>query len=191
MTLNKEFYFSWNFVHPQAWEKVLKQIPDLTICLAHFGGDVWKDFGNDAGWVKDLVSFLEKYPNTYTDISYFFVKENKKHFKKLLQDHPQILDKIVFGTGWYLIEPDKYTYKKFCVETKKLLDDVGKDIGDNLWLRFSTVNAMRYLRLQERAEKFAEALKANSADTEIVDKGLSLLNRYDEDAFLRLASQAT
>jgi len=187
----KEFFFNWHFVHPQAWRKVLDQVPDLTLCLAHFAGDAWSFYPEDVNWISDLVYMMENHPNAYTDISYFFVKEHKEKFVSLLKKHPKIIDKIMFGTDWYMTELSKYDYSKFCTETKKYLDEVSQVIGKDLWTQFSVVNSMRYLSLPDRANSFATELKFRGASRELVDKGLSILKRYDEKVILEAANKAT
>lgn len=151
-------YFNDNFVHPTAWKKVL-EIDDcckkLKLCLAHFSrNDEWRD---------KIIELCSHYPNVYTDISYVFylgkdethVKKNKKRgeknyrdiFKECLQTQLEngnktLLDRILFGTDWYVVntkhilyddyekaklketkDPDGYSnYRNYCLASKEFLD---------------------------------------------------------------------
>ncbi len=82
---------------PVQWKNVLREFPELKICLAHFGGyDTWKDVwdfekaqqrlaerGNASNpdkydkydkyrdWIRTIAELVSDYDNVYTDISYF------------------------------------------------------------------------------------------------------------------------
>lgn len=71
-----KFYFYENYVSPKAWEPVLENFPELHLCLAHFGGDEWRQGNkNDwlekppSHWIQGIVDLTKKYRNVYTDIS--------------------------------------------------------------------------------------------------------------------------
>jgi hypothetical protein len=118
------FKVSWflnEFVSPYAWEKVLNQFNDLTLCLAHFGGeDFWyesskanrapaKVFWQDLddldpnNWIAGFLHLMKTYPNFYVDLSYFMFKpEMVGYFKKALMYHPEVKKRLVFGTDWWM-----------------------------------------------------------------------------------------
>jgi type VI secretion system Hcp family effector len=118
------FKISWflnEFVSPYAWEKVLNQFNDLTLCLAHFGGeDFWyesskanrapaKVFWQDLddldpnNWIAGFLHLMKTYPNFYVDLSYFMFKpEMIGYFKKALMYHPEVKKRLLFGTDWWM-----------------------------------------------------------------------------------------
>jgi hypothetical protein len=180
------YYFVWHFVHPQAWEKALRQFPDLTLCLAHFGADAWEDdWIGGKEWIETTARLAATYPNMYTDISYLFIDDHRGKFKAMLQAHPHMLDKILFGTDWYMIEFEPVNYQAFCVRTKKMLEEIGQELGLDLWTQFSVINPMRYLGLDKKADRIAEALlvgvdKDDKIQRATIEKGRWLLKRYSE-----------
>ena len=80
----------------------MHDFPDLYLCLAHFGGDEeWeRDINAPESWVSKLVELMERYENFYVDLSYFIFdkKDKEKKFKQLIEAHPEIKNKLLFGT---------------------------------------------------------------------------------------------
>jgi predicted TIM-barrel fold metal-dependent hydrolase len=120
----KEEYF-WNeFVHPAAWEKVLKKHPSLKLCLAHLGGDeLAKEVDNPSSnqvpaneWVKKMFDMMTMkngsdyaYPNFYSDISCFdtpvfepFTKMMLYYKKNDNEAYQRIKQRLLFGSDWYM-----------------------------------------------------------------------------------------
>ncbi len=168
----EEFYFSESYVAPKNWEPVVRTYPDLKLCLAHFGGDskgytAWSEDEADAAnkkrdntnWDIQIINMIKKYDNCYVDISFFFVKKYFDMFKTLMKqdEDDKIKKKILFGTDWYLIEMDKYSYEKYCKETKTILDEIDK----SLWIRFSCLNPMVFFGFTQEAiaENLTKGLK--------------------------------
>ena len=177
-------FFQKNHVHPDAWEKVLIQVNDLTLCLAHFGGDAWEQHTNwffgkrwQKSWVSKLIGLLKNYENVYTDISYFMIKKYEKKFQNVLTENREIHDKILFGTDWFMTKIDGYGMHKFITETKACLDNIcdalngGKEWRKNrsdpdvvdLWRKFTFDNPLRFygLHQQEKIDNIAAAIKNN------------------------------
>jgi predicted TIM-barrel fold metal-dependent hydrolase len=168
----EDFYFSFNYVSPSAWEPVLRRFPKLRLCLAHFGSDDagfsgWgknakklAKYGEGYGvepWEKTILRLVQEYDNCYVDISFFFVKENLARLKEIFakdRDN-KIKDKILYGTDWYMIEMAHYRYEKFGVEAKKVLDAIDK----TLWPRAAALNPMKYYNLPGVADNLAQGLK--------------------------------
>jgi hypothetical protein len=73
----KEYFYDY-YVSPFAWERVLKDFPDLHLCLAHFGGEEeWeRDEGVSMPWAEKCIEMAINplYPNFYVDLSYFTFK---------------------------------------------------------------------------------------------------------------------
>ncbi|MBC2695482.1 MAG: amidohydrolase family protein [Desulfobacteraceae bacterium] len=158
-------FFQKNFTHPEAWEKVLKKNPGLKLCLAHFGGnEEWNKEKSD--WVDKLIELMQNYENVYTDFSCFYLKDHKSKFLKMLQDtlpskantKYRVIDKIIFGTDWYMSLGDSYEYQQHCHDTKKILDEWSMKLKMDLWERFTFVNPMEYLGLKDIADNLRDGL---------------------------------
>jgi predicted TIM-barrel fold metal-dependent hydrolase len=98
----------WKFFNdPKNWIPVLEAYPNLRLDLAHFGGDEFLKFGTlQRNWVVDIIDMLlsGKYPNLYTDFSYTLYDSRKYiKLKQLLLDNPKILDRVLFGTDFFMI----------------------------------------------------------------------------------------
>ncbi len=94
-----DFFFE-NYVHPDAWDKVLSQVPDLSLCLAHFGGtEMWKHHKNtslfntakawEKNWVERIIAMIGNYQNLYADVSYLFAGKLDKKAADAFQNLPQ------------------------------------------------------------------------------------------------------
>ncbi len=109
---------------PHRFRPVLEQFPALRVCLAHMGGlGDWRDWlsipktiGNlarlDGNWLQRILDMFKsgRYPNLYTDISYTIFEFNRcaAPLKEFLRD-PAIRDRVLFGSDYYMIEPEKQT----------------------------------------------------------------------------------
>ena len=156
-------YFQEHFVSPNAWRKVLERYPRLRLCLAHFGG--MTDLSLE--WHKVLVPMLTEFPNLYVDISSSFTDAPfRDHFKKrLVGEHPEIIDKIMFGSDWYMTMTrmsGSMDYPKYCETAKAFIDGIDK----NLWVKLSQENPYRFYRLGEQVGRVAENIlkKAEMAE---------------------------
>lgn len=180
------FWFSEQYVSPWAWRTVLERYPKLRLSLAHFGGDEppyshWarakppavredlRAFGDRATadrellWDDQLIALALKYENLHIDLSYFELsRANLSRFDSILQTYPELVDKILFGTDWWMIEKSKMTYKQFLASNRKLLCEVNPE----LWERFACVNPVRFYRLRENAEAIAEGLRMSARNIE-------------------------
>ena len=89
------------------------------------------------------------------------LQKHKKVFAWLLQEKEHITDRILFGTDWYMTEMGGYGYERYCREAKKVLDEISDKIGsgENLWIKFSRTNPLKFYGLKAVAENMAEGLK--------------------------------
>jgi predicted TIM-barrel fold metal-dependent hydrolase len=162
----EEHFFCEEFVSPLAWEKVLKRHPKLRLCLAHFGGYDAKAY---TSWIREpgkhplgydwdvkLAELAKTYRHFYVDISYFFVNRCFDRFRQALSESPQLRDKIVFGTDWWMTEKDGVEYEKHVTETRAALDRIDPE----LWPRFAFINPARFFRLPEIGEAYAKAVNS-------------------------------
>lgn len=100
-----------HFTHPKNYKYVMKDFPELKICVAHFGsGDQWQDYldnpSNKDNWFSIIKEMLKKHPYFYTDIS--FTMSDKSFFSllKVLMSDDQINSKILFGSDYYMVETE-------------------------------------------------------------------------------------
>ena len=78
-------YFDLKYGHPQSWRKVLRGRENLRLCLAHFGGELWKK-GPDDFWIQEVIDLIRSYENVYTDISCWNIVQNAPAFKEFLRN---------------------------------------------------------------------------------------------------------
>jgi predicted TIM-barrel fold metal-dependent hydrolase len=179
--VNAKTYFSQNYVHPTAWEKVLDKSPNLKLCLAHFGGPLWekddKKVDPEGNWRDEILRLINKYDNVYTDISCWNLGScNKEDFKKKLVQNPKLKERIIFGTDWYMtLIPDYVvgpgtSYSSFCegfwdffIEDKKFQE------GKELWQRFTFINPFKFYGLNNLAtvNKIASFLEKDLENEEL------------------------
>ncbi|MBN1759878.1 MAG: type VI secretion system tube protein Hcp [Chitinispirillaceae bacterium] len=122
----KTTWFLNEFVSPYTWEKVLAMVPDLRLCLAHFGGEdfwyesnkanrapanvFWQDLDDldPNNWIAGFLNLMKTHENVYVDLSYFMFKpEVTGYFKKALMYHPKIKQRLLFGTDWWMYTKEK------------------------------------------------------------------------------------
>ncbi len=95
---------------PELWIPVLDKYPKLKLDFAHFGGDTnWKNH-HESGKNDRITTILKmmKNPNwkVFTDFSFNVVeKELFNAFGKELNMNPDISDKIMFGTDYWVVLP--------------------------------------------------------------------------------------
>lgn len=98
-------YFADIFLHPILYTDVLKKYENLKICFAHFGGleeIIAQGQGDKENWTDTIKSFIQKYPNVYTDVSYSFAyKEANAYFHQDMQTQ-KLKDRILFGSDFFL-----------------------------------------------------------------------------------------
>ena len=87
--------------HPLLWEKPIRQFPNLSFILAHFG---WP-------WVWDAIALALKYPNVYLDTSCLYYDSPREFFQFVFSKQiPTTLierslrNKIVFGSNYPRVE---------------------------------------------------------------------------------------
>jgi predicted TIM-barrel fold metal-dependent hydrolase len=181
----KSTWFSDNFMSPYAWESVLKKHPNLTLCLAHFGGDTfwdekensnckryWEDLHNldPENWIAGFLHLMTTYKNFYVDLAYFLFKPSMAvYFKKALEYAPIIKERILFGTDWWLVTKEgKYSengYGKYvrnlcegilAINDQELFEKIGVKNANELLAYFMVLNPMRFFQLRKHVDKLAE-----------------------------------
>ena len=103
------------YTSPERWDSVLKRHPDLCIDFAHFGEQYFhaplSRFSQKTAapsWREKILSFMQKYPNVYADLSFDGVQPVAwENMCRLLQDVPAgdrglYEERLLFGTDWPL-----------------------------------------------------------------------------------------
>jgi len=133
---------------PDNYRSVMEAFPELRICLGHFGGiDEWRRQINgpripgNPTWLSKIKRLIKcgDYPNLYTDISYtiFNFKENVPFLNILLKD-PDILEKVLFGSDYYMVESEAYSEKRFSIDLRSVL-------GEDVFWKIANENPKTYL----------------------------------------------
>lgn len=154
------------------WNVVKKEAERRIIETWYHG----KDHGKTR-WIKDFVDIMEKkntrgerlYNNFYTDISYHFIEDHKKEFLWILEKHPIVKERVMFGTDWYMTELDKKSIEDFVGGAKPVIDEISDQlekktgVRDDLWVRFTRTNPMKFYGIRGIADMFAEGLNVAMA----------------------------
>ena len=196
-------YFNEHYVSPSALKKVLDQkvylddkddrtcqeiyLSDLHICLAHFGGPT--KVGK--AWSQQIIEMIEskKYPNLYTDISSSFADDGfRDYFREMIEKHPAIKNRVLFGTDWFLtlnysnVPPVSKDYWDFCVETKTFLDS----FNTSLWPTFTQYNPYRFYQLGHKIKNLATNIITTRRDNDTA-RILGSLKKATEKEILKEA----
>lgn len=138
---------------PIAYYHVLRQNPELRLCLAHFGGGADWDAILDPGfdpddprarrrnWATAIVDMIRSghYPNLYTDISYtIFQFENRIPLLKMYMRDPILRDRILFGSDFYMTRQEKLSEKAISIRLRAAL-------GEDDFRQIAEVNPRRWL----------------------------------------------
>lgn len=114
--------FAHYYADPDNYKKLLKDFPDLRICLAHFGGNAdWQAYldnprdpdkkeGYNENWLSKIADMIRtgEYPNLYTDIAYtVFDEHDYSAVLKVFMEDNNIARRVLFGSDYYMIEREK------------------------------------------------------------------------------------
>ena len=140
------------FTDPDAYVPILDARPELTICLAHFGGagdwqafldDPW-DEGSATGrksWlakVRDMI-VSGTYPNLYTDIAYtVFADDEYVYLLKVLLSNERLRQRVLFGSDFYVVENAELEERQRSVRVRAVL-------GEELWQTIAQDNPRAFL----------------------------------------------
>lgn len=151
-TEEAENWFYNNFVHPSNWRKVLEKFPNLKLCLAHFGGDLWTTKGPKDEWIQEIINLMTekdatgayKYSNVYTDVACWDIKipSVRDALRSIIWRTPELKKRLLFGSDWHMIllTSPYCDYDVYCKNWKYYLDE----IDDKLWVRFTLVNPFEF-----------------------------------------------
>lgn len=136
---------------PDNYKTVMDAFPELRICLGHFGGiGEWRRHLNEPRdtanptWLTRIVDLMKsgQYKNLYADISYtiFNFQDNLPLLDVLLEE-PQVLDRTLFGSDFYMVESEKYSEKRLSVDLRHRLRE------EKFW-KIANENPKRFLGIQ-------------------------------------------
>lgn len=184
----KCLWFEERYVHPKAWVPVAKAYPGLRVCLAHFtGNDRWGnkhvrngeskkgkaygfktqgdaiDTAKTSDWIIALFDLIRPENGFHADLSFFAVdKYSEEAFIDFLKwakkSRPFLLDRILWGTDWPLLELGTELHAPlFNTFTENLLERLNR-VDKTLWFRFSLINPARFLNLKGAASNWSQVV---------------------------------
>ena len=137
------------FNHPVLWEKVLNRYPKLYINFAHFGGDkfIYKyihESSTSGYYTAEILRFMAKYPNVYTDLS-CFVDNGKKGYslsevKKEIYDKTKlsVRKKFLYGSDYFILKFKECSLQNYYARFREVFGSEMRKIA--------SVNTGRFLR---------------------------------------------
>jgi len=137
--------FAEHFTHPNNYEILLKDFPDLKICLAHFGGPIeWDKYLNtswdknmEISWFSVIIDLIKNNPNVYADISYTMHDVDLHPLLKVILQDQQVRTKVLYGSDFYMLEMFK-SERSFSINLRAYLCE--KD-----YQQISEINAKIFL----------------------------------------------
>ncbi|MHC4146305.1 MAG: amidohydrolase family protein [Planctomycetota bacterium] len=136
--------------NPRKFESVMQKFPNIKLCLGHFGGheawarfrrNDWGEEGQENNWLSIILEMMRSgsYSNLYADISstIFNFSENVPLLKVLLTE-PEIEDKVLFGSDFYMMEKEKFHERDLSVKLRA-------ELGEDLFWKIANKNPKRYL----------------------------------------------
>ncbi|TCL08737.1 amidohydrolase family protein [Shimia isoporae] len=143
---------------PRNYERVLKEFPELRVCLAHFGGsDEWDDYiagidpldaqSRSRNWVATIRDMITSgdFPNLYTDISYtMFDFEENIPFLSVFLENDKLRDRVLFGSDYYMTKQEDLSERAVSMRLRHAL-------GGDTFRQIAHVNPTRWLTGTEPA----------------------------------------
>jgi predicted TIM-barrel fold metal-dependent hydrolase len=139
--------FAENFTHPGNYEYLLRDFPNLKICLAHLGGvDEFKKHSVVSGskrekenWSSIIIDYIKRYPNVYTDVSYTMHDGHLfPTLKEILKDQ-KVLSRVLYGSDFYMVQQE-ISESDFHVNLKSSL-------GEKHYYQIAKDNPQRFLSM--------------------------------------------
>jgi len=114
--------------HPNRWEKVLNDFPELKLNLAHFGYQRPGIIFGSTVWNRKVINLCQRFKNVYSDISCLgFTKKFYKEFALTMRENPHLFEKMMFGSDFMinLSWTESYNeYLKLYTQTDRLQDRI-------------------------------------------------------------------
>jgi predicted TIM-barrel fold metal-dependent hydrolase len=119
-------------------------------------------------WVREIVQMCAEFDNFYTDISYLpiFKTPSRDALGPILQDNPSLINKIMFGTDWYMILSTNNRYSRWFTQAIRALEQIQRELkepkfrpGLNLFHHWAIVNPICFYRFDVHAEDMIKNYK--------------------------------
>jgi predicted TIM-barrel fold metal-dependent hydrolase len=139
---------------PWQYKTVLRNFPELRVCLAHFGGDrEWEDYirgidpldpgAREKNWVTAIYDMIDsdddEFPNLYTDISYaVFSFANNVPALGVFLENPKLYQRVLFGSAYYMTKQEDLSERQVSMRLRHAL-------GSEAFRQISKVNTQRWL----------------------------------------------
>jgi predicted TIM-barrel fold metal-dependent hydrolase len=131
------------FTRPDAYLPLLRNYPDIKVCLAHFGGEGdWRRYLDhpwnpaagmtDGSWLAVILDLIRSgdYPNLRTDISYtLFADDEYVYVLKTLLSNEQVRARVLFGSDFYVVENARLEERRRSVKIRGVL---GEELFDTI-----------------------------------------------------------
>jgi predicted TIM-barrel fold metal-dependent hydrolase len=132
-----------SFTHPSNYEYVMRDFPELKISMAHFGSaHYWTEYlerpGNKDNWFLIIREMLKTWPNFYTDISFTMSDPSYFSLLKVLLTDDQLLEKIMFGSDFYMVETES--------DERRFGLDLRAYLGEELFRKIAHKNPKVFLK---------------------------------------------
>jgi len=141
----KNEVFCDHFLHPDRYLDVLEKFPNLKLCFAHFGWDQIEKRSKRIYTRTELYNKIknlllnDKYPNLYADISYsLFDKKFNAKLKSDFEKHPELQEKVIFGTDYFMTLQEKLT-------EEQLFKNFRNEMGEEIFEKLANHNPKRFL----------------------------------------------
>lgn len=117
--------------HPDNYEHVLKDFPDLKICLAHFGGGCeWEKYlqtpwekGMEKCWFSTILDLIKNHDNVYADVSYTLHDIRLLPLLKVILQDQKLRSRILYGSDFYMTELG-LSERSFGINLRAYLDEL-------------------------------------------------------------------
>ena len=133
-----------NFAYPENYRPVLKDFPNLKICLAHFGSvTYWEEFLDNpdkkGNWFNIIREMIKEYDNLYTDLSFTMNKKELFPLIKILLENNKLAERVLFGSDYYMVET-KASERRFGLDFRAF-------IGEKHFSQIAQKNPKHFLNL--------------------------------------------
>jgi len=144
-TWNKRF--AEHFTHPGNYEYLLRDFPDLKICLAHLGGgDELKNYkrgeeNKRENWSSIIIDYMKRYPNVYTDVSY--TMHDPKLFPQLkgILDDRELRSRVLYGSDFYMVQQE--------IHERDFHENLKSYLGEDDYRQIAMINPQEFLSMED------------------------------------------
>jgi predicted TIM-barrel fold metal-dependent hydrolase len=140
------------FTRPDAYLPILRNYPNVNVCLAHVGGaGDWRQYLNhpwnppahdpDPNWLARILELIRSgdYPNLWTDIAYtLFAADDYVYLLNALLTDEKIAERVLFGSDFYVVE-------NAALEERRRSLRIRATLGEHVFERIAHTNPEHFL----------------------------------------------